>query len=58
MSAQKLHESYWGHFPVVPSQVFPSYSSAQRPPTQGGALAKIKERRAALKALQANGGSS
>jgi len=32
------------------SQVFPTSSSAQRPITKGSALAKIREKRAALKA--------
>lgn len=38
---------------IYSSQVFPCYSSAQRSPIQGSALAKIKERRAALKSRQA-----
>lgn len=37
---------------IASSQGFPSYSSAQRAPTKGSALEKIKARRAALKARQ------
>lgn len=33
-----------------PSQVFPTYSSAQRPITKESVLAKFREKRAALKA--------
>lgn len=36
------------------SQIFPNYSSAKRPVSKNSALAKIKERRAALKALNLN----
>ncbi|KAF8225591.1 hypothetical protein L208DRAFT_1305560, partial [Tricholoma matsutake] len=35
---------WWNH------QIFPTYSSAQRPVTKNSALAKLKEKRAALKA--------
>jgi hypothetical protein len=36
------------------SQIFPSYSSEQRPLAKDSALAKIKERRAARKAAAQN----
>jgi hypothetical protein len=39
-------------------QVFPSYSSAQHPVTKDSALAKIQEKRAALKARNSGGGHS
>ena len=36
------------------SQVFPSYSSARRPLCKNSALARIKEKRAELKAIAVN----
>jgi hypothetical protein len=44
---------------ILHSQIFPNYSSAQKPAAKNSAFAKIKERRAALKAAQAGmGGTS
>lgn len=35
-------------------QIFPSYSSARRPVNKNSALAKIREKRSAMKAREAN----
>jgi hypothetical protein len=35
-------------------QIFPSYSSARRPVNKNSALAKIREKRSAMKAQEAN----
>lgn len=39
---------------VISRQVFPSYSSTRRLPSKDSALAKIRERRAALRAVDRN----
>ena len=38
---------------ILLSQIFPNYSSAQKPAVKNSAFAKIKEKRAALKVAQA-----
>jgi hypothetical protein len=39
---------------MLHSQIFPNYSSAQRSPAKDSALARIREKRAALKVIAAN----
>ena len=41
--------------PVCFRQIFPNYSSARRPICKNSALARIKEKRAELKAIGLNG---